>query len=43
MIEYIHWLGHESFRLDGSTTVYDAVRFAALCGTPETLLPREGD
>ena len=22
MIENIHWLGHDSFRLDGSSTVY---------------------
>ena len=22
MIEHVHWLGHETFRFDGSATIY---------------------
>ena len=22
MLEHVHWLGHDSFRIDGSTTIY---------------------
>ena len=38
MLEHVHWLGHDSFRIDGSTTVYiDPWKLAA--GQP----PAAGD
>ena len=45
MIDNIHWLGHDSFRIDGDVTLVgaqaDALRFQQLSPAPVRILARE--